>query len=126
MEAQSNSCIVCNSLFKVMGKKKKYLQDNVISQHPTWWERREETLSCNSSEEEEELHQDRFDCERVRLERTLSKSSPLRRFSVMLLLSSNFGRMTAIYPSVDGCSDLTQEDKCTNVIISNKLHVQIQ
>lgn len=41
----------------------------------------------------------------ARLARTFSNSSRLRRFSVMLLLSSNLGRMTAMYPSVDGCAD---------------------
>lgn len=70
---------------------------------------RKKSSPLNSSDKDEELRQDRCDCERVRLERTLSKSSLLRRFSVMLLLSSNFGRMTAIYPSVDGCSDLTNK-----------------
>ena len=39
------------------------------------------------------------------LETTASKSSLLRRFSPTSLLSSNFGRMTAMYPSVDGCYD---------------------
>lgn len=47
------------------------------------------------------LHQESCD-EAARLARTFSNSSLLRRFSVMLLLSSNFGRMTAMYPLVDG------------------------
>lgn len=47
-------------------------------------------------------HQEGFGWPAVRLETTLSNASLLRRFSVMLLLSSNFGRMTAMYPSVDG------------------------
>lgn len=51
------------------------------------------------------------DCDSVtlRLETARSKSSLLRRFSVMLLLSSNFGRMTAMYPSVNGCSNITDK-----------------
>lgn len=57
-----------------------------------------------------ELRQEGCDWATLRLETTLSNSSLLNRFSVMLLLSSNFGRMTAMYPSVDGCSDFTDKE----------------
>lgn len=53
--------------------------------------------------------QDGWDWAELRLETMFSNSSLFRRFSVMLLLSSNFGRMTAMYPSVDGCRDLTNQ-----------------
>lgn len=57
----------------------------------------------DSSKKDVERHHEGWDRSAARLETTFSNSSLLRRFSVMLLLSSNLGRMTAMYPSVEGC-----------------------
>lgn len=106
LEAQWGACIICNNLFEVMKKVNVTFQDNVLSLHPTQWKWQEKKkLSQNSFDKNVEHHQEGCDWPTVRLESTLSNSSLLRRFSVMLLLSSNLGRMTAMYPSVDGCLD---------------------
>lgn len=83
----------------VLEKKKKIYILSVSSLPPTRWESQKLKLVVGRHESCDEA---------ARLARTFSKSSLLRRFSVMLLLSSNFGRMTAMYPLVDGCARLTE------------------
>lgn len=103
LEAQVSVGTSWNSLFKIKNKKPAPSDEKVQS----WTTPSRKSFS---SRRDARRHHVGCDCSAARLETTFSKSSRLSRLSVMLLLSSNLGRMTAMYPSVEGCR--RKEDKC--------------